>query len=383
MTSRLATAAAAALVVATLAGCGKSGVASSPGPASDPLMVIASRETLETLAFGSVGSSDVREQLRVPARVEVDETLMARIGAPVTGRVTDLAATVGQNVRRGQVLATIYSTELSTAQLGFLKAYSQRALAERSAGRAQQLLDADVIGTAELQRRQGELSQADAEVSAARDQLKVLGMSEAAIQRLERSRTVNSVTQIVATVNGTVIERKVTEGQVVQPADGVLLVADLSSVWIVADVPEQNAGFVRVGESVEVEVAALPGRRFAGRLAFVSPTVNPETRTVRARIDLPNPDRELKPAMLATMLVKGRSERRSVIPASAVVRDENREYVFVRTGEVTFQARQLSLGAELEGRRIVMSGLREDETIVTDGAFHLNNERKRRELEGR
>jgi cobalt-zinc-cadmium efflux system membrane fusion protein len=367
---------------ASLAACSDRSSTPAPAVQRDPLSVTANADLLANIQVGKVTYAEVRQTLRVPARIEVDETRMARIGSPVTGRVTDLEATVGQNVRRGQVLAKINSTELSTAQLGYLKAFSQRALAQRSAFRAQQLLDADVIGSAELQRRQSELVQAEAEVSAARDQLKVLGMSDAAVQKLGESRTVNSIAQIVASVNGTVIERKVTEGQVVQPADGVFLVADLSSIWVVADIPEQSAGSIRIGEAIEAEVAALPGRRFAGSLSFVSPTVNPETRTIRARMDLHNTDGEFKPAMLATVLIKGKPQRQPVVPVAAVVRDENRDFVFVRTGEGTFQARPVSLGAEYEGKRVLVGGLQESDAIVVDGAFHLNNERKRRELEG-
>ena len=110
----------------------------------------------------------------MPGRIEADETRLARIGAPVPGRITDLQAREGDTVKRGQPLAVLNSTELSTAQLAYLKALSQRSLAARAASRAQQLLDADVIGAAELQRRQAELAQAEAEVNAAGDQLKVL-----------------------------------------------------------------------------------------------------------------------------------------------------------------------------------------------------------------
>ena len=366
----------------SLAGCGKDPDTSAVATPRDPSIVLATKELVAGLKTGAPQTAMVRDALRVPARVEVDETRLARVGSPVTGRLTDLDAIVGQVVRRGQVLATINSTELSNAQLGFLKAYSQRQLAERAAARALQLLDADVIGTAELQRRQSELVQADAEVSAARGQLKVLGMPEGAIAKLAESRTVNSLTTITSSIAGTVIERKVTEGQVVQPADGIFLVADLARVWVVADVPEQAAGAVRVGEAVEAEIAALPGRRFVGTLSFVAPTVNPETRTVRARMDIPNPAGDLKPAMLATVVIKGKPERQMVVPSSAVVRDENREFVFVRIGEDKFQLRAASFGAEHEGMRVVAGGLKETDTIVFDGAFHLNNERKQRLLGG-
>ena len=369
---------AAALVAA---GCGDKPVEKAPAP-RDPLAITANAEFAARLRTAAPAFAEVSETLRVSGRIEVDETRLARVGSPVTGRITDLEAREGDSVRRGQVLATINSTELSGAQLGFLKATSQRGLAARAAARAQQLLDADVIGAAELQRRQAELAQAEAEVNAARDQLKVLGMSPAALERLAEARTINSVTQIVATIAGTIIERKVTEGQVVQPADGVFLIADLSKLWVVADVPEQNAGSVRVGETVSVEVAALPERKVAGSLSFVAPTVNPETRTVRARMELPNPEREFKPKMLASMLIKGKPQKRLTLPAQAVVREENREFVLVRTGENAYRLQPVQLGAEYDGRRVVVSGLGESAIVVVEGAFHLNNERKRRELSG-
>jgi cobalt-zinc-cadmium efflux system membrane fusion protein len=365
------------LLAALLAACGDKPQPEPPRTERDPLAITAGAELAGRIEVAALGVNEVRELLRVPGRIEADENRMARVGAPVNGRITDLQATVGQDVKRGSVLATINSTELSSAQLGFLKAQSQRELAARSAARAKQLFDADVIGAAELQRRQSELTMAEAELGAAADQLKVLGMSTAAVNRLAETRSINSLAQIVATVSGTVIERKVTEGQVVQPADPVFLVADLSSVWVVADIPEQNAGSIRVGEEVAVELAALPGRTVNGRLTFVSPVVNPQTRTVQVRLDLPNPRREYKPDMLASVLIQGKPQQRLTVPNDAVVREDNRDYVFVRTAENSYRLRAVRLGIEYEGRRVVESGLREGEVVVIGGAFHLNNERKR------
>jgi cobalt-zinc-cadmium efflux system membrane fusion protein len=377
---RLPAALACALFVAACGTKTPDQPANAPAP-RDPMLVRPGPELIARLKLGEPAFVEVRETLRVPGRIEVDDTRVARVGAPVAGRVTDLAATVGQDVRRGQVLATISSTELSSAQLGYIKAESQRLLAARGTARAQQLYDADVIGVAELQRRQGELQQAEAEVAAARDQLKVLGMPPAALERLAATRVINSVAQIVATITGTVIERKVTEGQVVQPADAVYVVADLSRVWVVADIPEQSAGVVRVGESVQAEISALPERRIAGTLSFVAPIVNPETRTVRARMELANDAREYKPAMLANVLIRGKPQKRLSVPVEAIVREENRDYVFTGSGG-EFRLQPVSLGAEYEGRRVLTDGVGKGTPVVLDGAFHLNNERKRRALEG-
>ncbi|MFM9972551.1 MAG: efflux RND transporter periplasmic adaptor subunit [Burkholderiales bacterium] len=363
-----------------LSACGDK-PAEKPALARDPLAIEVSAELLTRLTLGSPELGQVRETLRVPGRIEADETRLARVGSPVSGRITDLAAAVGQEVKRGQILATINSTELSTAQLAYLKALSQRGLAARAATRAQLLLDADVIGSAELQRRQAELVQTEAEANASRDQLKVLGMSETAIEKLSSSGTITSRTQIVSSISGTVIERKVTEGQVVQPADGVFLIADLSRVWVVADVPEQNASAVRIGESVQADIPGLDNQRLQGTISFVSPTVNPETRTIRARMEIANPARDFKPAMLAAVLMRGALQSSLVIPTAAIVREDNRDYVFVQSGSATFQLREVKLGIEYEGRRVVQDGLRSSDAIVVDGAFHLNNERKRRALQ--
>jgi cobalt-zinc-cadmium efflux system membrane fusion protein len=323
----------------------------------------------------------VRETLRVPGRVEVDETRLARVGSPVTGRVSELEVREGDNVKRGQILATLTSTELSNTQLEFLKAYSQKVLADRAATRAKQLLEADVIGAVELQRRQAEAIQAEADLNATGDRLKVLGMSERAIARLAGSRRVDSTSHIVSSIAGTVIDRKVSPGQVVQPADTVFIVADLSEVWIVADVPETIAGSVRAGQTVEVEIPAIPDRRIRGQLSFVGVIVNPETRTVRVRMDVPNQEREYKPAMLATVLIQGPPQKRRVVPTGAIVRDENRDYVFVQTAPDAFVLRQVTLGEEYDGVRVLAAGLRPDDRIVVEGAFHLNNERRQRALQ--
>ena len=364
---------AAALV---LGGC-KDKPEPAPVAKADPNLIVPAAPLAARLSVAPVEDAEFRDVLRVSGRVEADESRLARIGASVTGRITDLEVIPGQDVKRGQRLATLNSVELSTAQLAFLRAYSQRLLAQRAAQRAEQLFEADVIGRAELQRRQSEFAQAEAEVSAARGQLMVLGMAEEAVAGLTADRSVNSQASVRASISGTVLERKVTQGQVVQPADTMFLVADLSRVWLVAEVPEQQATLIRRGESVEAEIASLPGDRLAGTLSFIAAIVNPETRTITVRMELDNADRRFKPAMLATMFIKGRPERRLAVPGAAVVRDENRDYVFVETGQNQYALRLVNLGAEHEGRRQVVSGLARGDRIVVDGAFHLNNERKR------
>ena len=288
----------------------------------------------------------------------------------------------GQQVHRGDVLATLHSAELSASQLAYLKAQSQQQLQAKAVSRAKLLFDSDVISAAELQRRESELLQAQAEQQASHNQLKVLGMTDSDIKRMADARTVHSFSSITATLDGTVIERKVTPGQVVQPADALFTVADLSHVWLVAEIPEQQAALVKKGETAQAEIPALNGKLIGGQLIFVADIVNPERRTVTIRMDVDNSEHILKPEMLASMLIEGTPKTGIVVPAAAVIREDNRDYVFVQVQAQRFQLRSVSLGQESNGYITVKSGLKVDEHIVTDGAFHLNNERKRKELEG-
>ena len=368
-------------IIAGLTGCDDK-AAPVVAAVVDPTLVSASPDLLQRLTVVPVEEREVSEMLRVPARIEVDEQRVTRIGAAVTGRVTQIFATLGQRVHRGEVLATLHSTELSASQLAYLKALSQAELQQRAVERAQLLFASDVIGAAELQKRESESAQAQAEMDASLGQLSVLGMNAKDIAKLASSRTVHSLSSITATLDGVVIERKVTLGQVVQPADALFTVADLSHVWLVAEVPEQQAMLVKKGEAAQAEVPALNGKNIEGRLIFVADTVNPDRRTVTVRMDINNPGRKLKPEMLASMLIQGSPQKNLLVKAAAIVREENKDYVFVQLDAAHFQLRQVILGSEREGYITVQSGLKVGDIVVSDGAFHLNNERKRKELEG-
>ena len=370
------------LTAALLAGCNKEDSKAVAQKAADPTLVSPAPELLAQLKLANVSSVPVAETVRVAGRIDFDEQRLARIGATVTGRVTDIDALLGQSVKKGEVLARLNSSELSTQQLAYLKARAELELNRRNAERAKALFDADVIGAAELQRRQSEFQISVAETRAAADQLALLGVSAAAIARLGSEGAVNSVVPVVSTLSGVVVERKLAQGQVVQPADALFVVADLTRLWAVAQVPEQQVSQVKTGQTVNIEVPALGNEKLVGKLIFVGQTINPETRTVLVRTELDNRDGRLKPAMLASMLIEARPVERMVVAASAVVRENDQDHVFVAEAEGVFRLVSVRLGAELNGQRVVLSGLKGQERVVVDGAFHLNNERNRKEMEG-
>jgi cobalt-zinc-cadmium efflux system membrane fusion protein len=328
-----------------------------------------------------VAVATLADTLRVAGRVDFNEQSLARIGSTVTGRVIDLQASLGQRVRVGQTLATLNSAELSSAQLAYLKTVAQARLLATAAERAQQLFAADVIAQAELQRREHAAEVARAEQSGAADQLAVLGMTPAAIAELLASNAINSVKPVISRVAGTVVERSVAVGQVVQPADTLFTVADLSRVWVLANVPEQQATSVQVGQATEIEVPSL-GRTLSGRIVHISAVVDPQSRTVLARCELDNVAGELKPAMLANLLIRTAGRQVMVVPAAAVVRENNRDHVYVQSATNVFVLTPVDLGPPADGDvRPVVKGLEAGQRIVVNGAFHLNNERRKQELQ--
>jgi cobalt-zinc-cadmium efflux system membrane fusion protein len=324
---------------------------------------------------------EVAETLRIAGRLEVNGYKTARIGAPVTGRISDIRAVLGQEVKQGEMLAEINSQETISAQLSFLKAHSAEQINARAVERAQLLLSADVIGSAELQRRQGELVVAKAEKRAAADQLRVLGLSGRAVEQLETTGKLVASAPISSTQSGTVIERKIAVGQVVQPSDSLFVVSDLRSVWAIAEVPEQDADAVSRGQSVEIVVPALGDEKRAGKIVYVADVVNPETRTVRVGVDLENPGKTLKPAMLIGMLIERKVANRTVVPAAAVVRENDADHLFLQIAPGAVRLVKAKLGPEKNGMRAVLETLPAHQAVVLEGAFHLNNERQKRALE--
>jgi len=373
--------AAAVVMAMSLAGCSKEPEAVAEAPKLPPGVVKPEENLQKTLKVSPITTSPFSEMLRVAGRIDFDEQRVSRIGATVTGRVTDLYAILGQEVKAGQVLARLHSSELGAAQMAFLKAEAQNELQARNAERARQLFDADVIGRAELQRRQSEYAIAAAEMRAYRDQLRVLGMSAQAITTLARNGSIDSYSPVFSSISGTVVERNVAQGQVVQPADALYTVADLSRVWVVAEVPEQQAAQVAEGQSVDIEVPSLASSngRITGKLIYVGRTVNPQSRTVLVRTELENKEGRLKPAMLASMLIAGKPMDTLVVPGSAVVRDGNEEQVYVETAPGQYRLTRVKLGSESDGMRVVQSGIKSGDRVVVEGAFHLDNERKRLE----
>ncbi|SDE94140.1 efflux RND transporter periplasmic adaptor subunit [Terriglobus roseus] len=365
-----------------LAGCKQKVAGKNASQPQDPNIVTVNAGLSSSLKVGTAQTTEVTGTLQVAAHIETDARRIARVGSPVAGRILRLIVFEGQRVNAGAVLATLHSTDLSDAQMQFIKAESQQGLAAAGVARAEQLVAADVIGRAELERRRAEQLQATTEVAAYRTQLRGLGMTEAQIHQMETNRKLSADYPIVSPRSGIVLKRDITVGQVVQPADPAFTIADLSSVWIVANVPEEEGAVLRQGMEVAVRVPALRTEEIHGRLSYVSPIVDPNTRTIAVRMDVPNSEGLLKPDQLASMTFTGRSQKQLTVPNTAVVREEDKDHVFVRIGPGRFILREVVLGVEENDRRAVISGITATDSLVLDGAFHLNNQRKQAAIKG-
>ncbi|MFM1911043.1 MAG: hypothetical protein RJB18_434 [Pseudomonadota bacterium] len=370
------------MMVISLFGCkGSNDEPAAKKQEVDLNIVELSVELQKTVTLMKVGQADIREVLRIPGSIQVDEQRMARIGAPVTGRITDIDAVLGQHVQRGQALATLNSTELAQNQLVYIKALQQIDLQSKAVERARVLLEADVISKAELQRRESELSAAHADLNAAGDQLQVLGMSPQGVAKLSKTSQMHSFSTVTARISGTVITRKINLGQVVQPSDELFVVADLSKVYAVAEVPERQIDLIEKGQEVDILIPSINEKPIKGKLVYVSDIVNPETRTVMVRSELSNTSREIKPDMLVSMLVQSKPISKVSVPVKSIIRENDKNYLFVQISTNKYRLREVDVGDEFNGMVAIVSGVEEGETIVSDGAFHLNNERKRKELE--
>ena len=373
------------LALFALSGCDgppPNATGANPPPSADKSLVRLTAEEIKSagIIVQPVTRSEFRTIRDFPGTVEPNEHALAEITTLVRGRVIDVYADLGREVKGGTLLALLYSSELGMAQSAYLKATAKLNVAERAFRRAELLLKEKVIGVAELQRREGEMLSLRAELREARDRLLILGLTDDDLRNLDRNHTIRSHVPVVAPFDGRIIARNLTKGEVVETTEKLFVVADLTDVWVTAVIPEKDIPYIRpdqtgTGQSVEVHVAAYPGQAFQGRITYVGDVLDPATRTMRLRLELPNPERKLKPAMYATVRVYSEPEANALlIPESAVQRDRDRQFVFVEREPAIFEARDVKLGSS-NGREIkVLDGLLEGESIVTNGAFVLKSE---------
>jgi len=336
----------------------RAGHAHGAAPAADTardVRLSAANEKKIGVVFAQAALAPLSRSVRTVGLVTYDETRVETIAPLIDGLVDRLYVNfTGQAVRRGDALLSIYSPMVvSTAQELVLA----KRLREEVAG-----------GTPDAVRGAEDL------LESARRRLLYWNIPRAEVERLERTGEILKNVTLRSPVNGVVIEKAVLQGQRIMPGDLVYKIADLGIVWLEGQVFEQDLPAVRLGQQVTAEFQALPGEVRAGRITYIYPTLDPETRTARVRVVLANSDLRLKPGMYATFRFDAPTPPVISVPRSAVLSTGKRDLVFVRAADGTLAPREVILGVATDGRVEVLKGIAAGETVVASATFLVDAE---------
>ena len=312
--------------------------------------------------------------------LKVNEQAYAEVGAPIEARVLRLLAAPGEAVRRGQPLVELQSVALGQARAAQMAAAARAELAASNAQRARRLAGEEVVARGELDRAESEAAAAAAELRAAEASVAALGVGLLGGDAADLARFT-----LPSPLTGTVLERTAVQGQTADPERALFRIADLTSLWLVAQAAERDAVRLRVGAAAEVVLAALPGRKLPGRVDWIGGEVDPHSRTIPIRIVLANPGGTLRPGMFATAwIATGEAGARVVaVPATALQRMDDRWVVFLDRGREKgagrFEVRPVERGRDLGDEVAILSGLAPGEPVVIEGAFVLRAEAEKQE----
>jgi membrane fusion protein, heavy metal efflux system len=348
---------------------------------SDKADLTLSPEMIERikLQLAEVNTQAVANQLRTTGTVEANAYKETRVTPLVGGRITAVNVELGDAVKRGQTLATIFSSELAQEQMEYLKVEANLKLHISQAERYRKLAEIGAVSVQEKEEIEAQLEEHHAEHASHRQRLKLLGLTDAQINNLKNADNVRSEVAVPAPSAGIITARNVNLGQVVTTADNLFSVTDLSTVWVIANVYEKDFGVMRTGAKVTISTPSYPGRQFSGTISYLDPRVNPEARTAQARIEVQNPNQALKIGMFVDVALNTSGTQEAVVvPKAALQTIGNDHVVFVALGAGHFQMRKVQLGEEVGDAVRVVSGVGAGEKVVTEGSFFLRAEISRR-----
>lgn len=305
----------------------------------------------------------LRRSLDAPAEIEADPARLARVTAPLPGRVVQLFVHFGDTVHKGQSLLEIDSPDLVAAQTDYLRAKSALLQSERTLARQQDLRQAGIGAAREVEQAQTDRDLAKSELERATLRLKLLGMDPGALGRPLAVR---------APVSGRIVEYKVAPGEHRSDlAEPLMTIADLSTVWVTASVQEKDIRRVQPDEEAQVTLAAYPGESWTGKVLFVGDLLKPETRTIPVRVALENTDRRLRPGMFGSVRFAEKPAAELVVPPPAIVLLGDASFVFVEVAPWQIERRRVTPGAQIEGMSLISEGLRPGERVVVENAVLL------------
>lgn len=329
-------------------------------------------------------------ELSTTGQVDFDQTRLAHVSPRISGRVHRVHAVLGQEVGAGQALAEIDSIELGQSKAAFLQAKAREELARKSFGRIQSLLTDRIASEQEVLEAEAGLREATAALQTAGETLHLYGLSQSQIDALTYEDRQAAIYPLRAPFDSTVVERHVNLGELVTPERNLFTLADLGRVWIWIDVYQRDLDKVHLEDEARARVDAFPGEVFAGKVSYLSAQVDSDTRTVRARLDVENPDGKLRPGMFVEVeLIDPHAQAGDiaqspslVVPKSAMVRDGEEFLVFVAIGEHRYERRDVLIGQKSSGFVEILEGLELAQPVVVEGAFLLKSAASKESLGG-
>lgn len=332
-------------------------------------------------------------ELQVPGRITNNQDATARVGTFAEGVVVGCCESVGTDVEKGDVLASLHSHEVHDGEASYWEARAELErrktelqFAQETFNRASRLHELKAGSLQKVQEAESKLRSAEmfleiarAGVKRAEIHLRYLGLSPERLPSApgehHRAHEEQHLIDVRSPVPGTIIERMVTPGAVVAPSDSLYVISDLTSLWVIAQVPEQHLSSLRNGQAAKVSVRAYPGRTFPARITYIGDALDPETRTVEVRCELNNPGRRLKREMFATIAIDTGTRREAVVaPLAALQNVDGEEVLFVPEGEASYRVRRVQAGRRSGSIVEIASGLQAGEAVVVNGAFHLKSE---------
>lgn len=379
-----------ALLMLALAaeGCGNnpqdsSSVIPQPVRGSSGLLRLTTEELSRTpIEVVAVGRGQIRVSRDFPATIRANENELAEVTTLISGRVVKVQVDVGADVKKGDLLALLHSTDLGLAEGAYLKATARLYEADLAYRRAKDLYEAKAVSLAELQRREAEMKTVRAESRESQNRLELLGVTRQELERLDREHTIKADVPIRAPFDGRVIMRNITRGEVVDTHQTLFTVADLSDVWVVASVPEKDVEYIRKDQTVDVIVAAYPHALLSGNITYIGDVLDPATRTLRVRVTVQNPDKRLKPEMFALVRISSDVDPKMLtVPLEAVQSGPMGTIVFVQRQPNEFEVRTVKLGQEQGDVVTVLDGLNAGDQVITKGSYVLKSELERHKIE--
>jgi membrane fusion protein, heavy metal efflux system len=327
------------------------------------------QEQMSHVQVVTVQASPLPRVLRLTGSVAYNNFETTPVITQVGGPVSRILVSPGEVVRVGQVLLEVASPDYAQDRTNYLKARDALSLTEKSYVRAQDLYAHGANAQADLEQAESTRNQARADLQAAEQALKVLGVSPDALV----GRPSSAQIPLLAPIGGEIVERLVSPGQVLQAgATQCFTISNMKTVWVLANVYQQDLGYVRVGDQVEISTDAYPDI-FRGRISYIAPAVDPTTRTLQVRIVTNNPEEKLKRDMYVTATVRAAAILHAItVPDASVLRNaENQPFVYAAMGPNQFGERLVAIGESQGGRTQILSGLREGEQVAADGSLFL------------